>query len=255
MNKKQVTIDLNCDMGEGLDTDKEIMPYISSANIACGYHAGDEATILKTVAYCLQYNVSIGAHPGFDDRTNFGRREIRMELPALYDLVTVQVDRVKTIAEKSGGRLYHVKPHGALYNMAAADETYARVLAQAVKDVDDRLLFYGLSNSALITAATVAGLQPAAEVFADRTYQDNGQLTPRSHAQALITEQTAALAQVLELVQEKRVRTLSGRTIKMPADTICLHGDGAHAVAFAQIIYQKLNEQGICIERIQRIND
>ena len=255
MNTKQLSIDLNCDMGEGMETDKEIMPYISSANIACGYHAGDEAMIGKTVDYCLQYQVAIGAHPGFDDKANFGRKEIKMGASELYDLVATQINLVKTIAERNGGHLHHVKPHGALYNMAAADEAIAQVLAQATRDVDPSLLFYGLSNSALITAAIAAGLQPAAEVFADRTYQESGQLTPRSQPGALITEEDVSVNQVLQLVREGSVRTLSGNIIAMPADTVCLHGDGLHAVTFAQMINRKLQEQGITIAAIKRKHD
>jgi UPF0271 protein len=252
MEEMRFTIDLNCDMGEGMDSDKEIMPYISSANIACGYHAGDEAAIRRTVDYCLQFGVAIGAHPGFDDKANFGRKEIKMEASALHDLAAKQINLVKTIAEERGGRLHHVKPHGALYNMAAADDALAQVLVQATKAVDPSLIFYGLSNSAMITAAIAAGLQPAAEVFADRTYQDNGRLTPRSQPGALITEEALSVKQVLQMAREGKVRTISGNVIAMPAETVCLHGDGAHAVTFAQMINQKLREQGIAIAAIRK---
>ena len=253
MNKEQNNIDLNCDMGEGLDTDKEIMPFISSANIACGYHAGDEATINRTIEYCLQYDVAIGAHPGFADKANFGRTEVRLDEEELYNLVTVQVKLLKAIAEEKGGHLHHVKSHGALYNMAATDEMYARVLVQAVKDIDPSLLFYGLSNSAMIKAAEAAGLQAAAEVFADRTYQDNGQLTPRSQQGALITNTEASVNQVLQLIREGTVTTLSGTVIPLLADTVCLHGDGAHAAVFAELISQQLKAHGIEVSKIRRL--
>lgn len=246
------TIDLNCDMGEGLDTDKDIMPFISSANIACGYHAGDEATIARTVDYCLQYDVAIGAHPGFADKANFGRTEMRLSEEELYHMVVAQVKLVKAIAEQKGGKLHHVKPHGALYNMAATDHIYAQVLAQAVRDTDPSLLFYGLSNSAMIAAAEAAGLCPVAEVFADRTYQDNGQLIPRSRQGALITDTDASINQVSQLVKEGTVRTLSGAVIPLAADTVCLHGDGIHAAALAQTIHRRLQEQGIKVQRILR---
>jgi UPF0271 protein len=223
-------------MGEGLETDKDIMPFISSANIACGYHAGDEATIGRTIDYCLQYDVAIGAHPGFDDRSNFGRTEMKLNNEELYSLVATQVNLVKTIAEEKGGKMYHVKAHGALYNMAAADPVYARVIAQAVSDIDPALLFYGLSNSIMLEAAEAAGLQSVAEVFADRSYQSNGQLTPRNQPGALITELDKSVGQVLQMVNSGTVQTLSGEIISMPADTICLHGDGAHAAAFAENI-------------------
>lgn len=247
MNTARHSIDLNCDMGEGLDTDKNIMPFISTANIACGYHAGDEVTIRRTIDYCLLYGVAIGAHPGFDDKDHFGRREMQLDDEELYRLVSTQVKIMKAIAEEKGGKLHHVKPHGALYNMAAVDPVYARVLVEAVKDIDPALLFYGLSNSMMLTAAEAAGLQSVAEVFADRTYQDNGQLTPRSRPDALITDTEISVQQVLQLVSKGTVRTVSGSVITLPADTICLHGDGAHALAFADMISRELKAHDINI--------
>jgi UPF0271 protein len=250
MTHTHYSIDLNCDMGEGMETDKEIMPFISSANIACGYHAGDEATIRKTIEYCLQYNVAIGAHPGFDDKLSFGRKEVTLSEEELYQLVTKQVQLVKVIAEDRGGRLHHVKAHGALYNMAAKNETYARVLAQAVKDIDPALLFYGLSNSIMLTAAEAISLKSVAEVFADRTYQSDGQLTPRSHAGALITDVEASVNQVLQMVKNGTVQSVTGVVITLSADTICLHGDGVHAVNFAEMINARLKKEGIEVKYI-----
>lgn len=250
MNQEINNIDLNCDMGEGMEIDEDIMPYISSANIACGYHAGDDDTIARTIESCLRYDVAIGAHPGFADKANFGRKEQWLEEPELYDLVTAQINLVKVVAGRQGRELRHVKPHGALYNMAAVHEGYAHTLVRAVKDVDPALYFFGLSGSAMIGAANAAGLRAANEVFADRTYQDDGTLTPRSHTSALITDEDAMVEQVLQLARQRTVRTLSGKMIPLQADTLCLHGDGIHAVAFAKMIRTRLEQQGILIQKV-----
>jgi len=247
-------IDLNCDMGEGMNTDQAIMPFISSANIACGYHAGDETIIAQTIDYCLQHDVAIGAHPGFADRENFGRKEMLLDEGELYTLVTTQVRLVKKIAEQKGARLHHVKPHGALYNMAATNRQYAATLARAVKEIDPALVFYGLSNSIMLTAAAAAGLQTAAEVFADRSYQDSGQLTPRNLPGALIANTAASVQQVLQLIKQGTVQTITGKMIALAADTVCLHGDGEHAVAFAEAIHDQLVQSGISITHIQSNN-
>ncbi|MFT3703666.1 MAG: 5-oxoprolinase subunit PxpA [Agriterribacter sp.] len=244
------TIDLNCDMGEGMPTDEAIMPFISSANIACGYHAGDEATIRKTITLCMRYKVAIGAHPGFADRENFGRLDIQLSPEVLYQQFSEQIFIVKKIAGEMGATLHHVKPHGALYNMAAKNEVYATTLVNAVKDVDPALIFYGLSNSLMIKCATALHLPAANEVFADRTYLDDGLLTPRSQPGALITETAAAVRQALQLVQYGKVQSIHGNSITVKANTICLHGDGAHAVSFAQTIFDQLQQNNIRIETI-----
>lgn len=240
-------IDLNCDMGEGIGNDAAIMPYISSANIACGYHAGNQATMNATVELAITHNVAIGAHPGFKDKANFGRTEQLLSTAALYDLVTTQVYAMYIICKHKGAVLRHVKPHGALYNMAAASQPMSAIIAQAVKDVDDSLCLYGLSNSYLLSEATAAGLRTAAEVFADRTYQDDGALTPRKQPGALITSEAAALAQVLQMVQQQTVTTTTGKVVPISADTICLHGDGKHAAAFAKLINQTLTDHQLII--------
>lgn len=244
------TIDLNCDMGEGMITDEAIMPYISSANIACGFHAGDEDTIQKTISLCLKYNVAIGAHPGFADKKNFGRLSMQLSTQELYDVFAEQLMLIKNFAEKSGARLHHVKPHGAMYNMAATNKVYAQTLAKATKDIDDHLIFYGLSNSCMIEEAKALQLQTASEVFADRTYQENGTLTPRSEQNALITDNDEMIRQALALVTEQKVKMVSGKIITVQADTICLHGDGAHADIFAKEIFETLVKAGITIETI-----
>lgn len=242
-------IDLNCDMGEGLDNDAAIMPFISSANIACGYHAGNHDTMLRTAALALENKVAIGAHPGFADKENFGRTEQQLSDQALYELITTQLYAMQLVCKSLGATIRHVKPHGALYNMAAKSPSMARVIVKAVKDTDPRLCFFGLSNSWLITAAREAGLKTASEVFADRTYQDDGSLTPRSHPGALIEKEEAAIAQVLQMVTAQKVTTVNGRTVPMTAETICIHGDGAHAVAFARTINTALRDHQLIIQR------
>jgi UPF0271 protein len=240
-------IDLNCDMGEGLDTDGAIMPYISSANIACGYHAGNRDTMQHTATLALQHKVAIGAHPGFADRENFGRTAQHLSDNALYDLVTTQVYALQVICRSLHTQLVHVKPHGALYNMAACNAGMAHIIAKAVYDVDKNLCLFGLSNSRLITAARAAGLKTASEVFADRTYQDDGSLTPRSQANALIDSEEQAIQQVLQMVTLQKVTTVNGHTVPLTADTICIHGDGPHAVAFARAVHTALHDHHLTI--------
>jgi 5-oxoprolinase (ATP-hydrolysing) subunit A len=243
-------IDLNCDMGEGVGNDALIMPFISSANIACGYHAGDDDTMKQAIDLALRYHVAIGAHPSFNDRANFGRTEINIPAEALYDIITAQVYALRKTAALAGARLHHVKPHGALYNMAARDASMSHTIARAVKDVDATLILYGLSNSHLITEAAKLQLRTASEVFADRTYRDDGSLTPRTQPNALIEDEAASLQQVLEMIQHQRVTSVSGKQVSLKAETICLHGDGQHAVQFAKSIQHTLKEKGIATRPI-----
>jgi UPF0271 protein len=233
--------DLNCDMGEGVGKDEIIMPYITSANIACGYHAGDEANMKETVLLAKKYNVNVGAHPSFLDRENFGRTEMNISPQQVYDLVSAQIKLLQKIAADNNATLHHVKPHGALYNMAAKNKILAAAIAEAVKDIDQNLILFGLSNSFLITEASAAGLKTANEVFADRTYQDDGSLTPRSQPNALVQNVDDALQQVSRMLKGK-LKTVSGKEIPIVAETICIHGDGEHAVEFAQAIYQSLHK-------------
>jgi len=235
-------IDINCDLGEGMNNDEAIMPFINSANIACGYHAGDEDTMMRTVELALKHNVHIGAHPSFLDRENFGRTDIRLPLSEVYDLVSKQINILKDIVKSFGTTLHHVKPHGALYNMAARAKPLAAVIALAVKDADEKLKLYGLSGSHLINEAKKIGLKSASEVFADRTYQDNGFLTSRLKQGALISDTDKALQQVLQMIKEGTVVTISGKTIPIIAETICIHGDNEHAVEFAKAIHQAVKQ-------------
>jgi 5-oxoprolinase (ATP-hydrolysing) subunit A len=242
-----MTIDLNCDLGEGTGNDADIMPFISSANIACGYHAGDEFTINNTIELCLEHNVAVGAHPGFFDKPNFGRIPVQLNQHDLYQLIWDQLAIMQTACDKSGARLHHVKPHGALYNMAAVDEQVSLTICKAVHAFNSNLVYYGLSGSIMISAAQSIGLKTAREVFADRTYQPDGTLTPRTHSSALIVDSKQAVNQVMQLVNQQSVTTIEGRIIALHADTICLHGDGAQAVALAKQIHQNLLKEGIAI--------
>lgn len=248
--KRMRCIDLNCDMGEGCGNDADIMPYISSANIACGYHAGDEPTIKQTIQHALRYNIAIGAHPGFNDKPNFGRTEQQLAYDEVYTLVLQQIQLLQKLAALYNAKLHHVKPHGALYNMAAKNAEMAAAIAQAVKQADRKLVLYGLNNSLLITEAQKAGLQTANEVFADRHYNGDGSLVTRQKKGALIEDDEEAIRQVLTMVKNKEVISIDGRKVPVYAQTICLHGDGTHAVTFVREIREALIAEGITIQTV-----
>lgn len=241
-------VDLNCDLGEGAGHDAELMPLITSANIACGAHAGDTATMRATIALAKQHGVAIGTHPGFPDRANFGRVEIAMSPGEVHGLVHEQVLQLHLMTRGAGTRLAHVKLHGALYNMAARDADLARAVVDAVYEVDPRLVLFGLAGSQMIAVAEACGLPVASEVFADRTYQADGSLTPRSRPDALITDEAVAVAQGLRMVREGRVRATDGSEVLIRADTICVHGDGAHPVEFARRLRHEFLAAGIEVE-------
>lgn len=243
-----LTIDLNCDMGEGLSNDIAIMPYISSANIACGFHAGDEETMRLTVESAIQYNVAIGAHPGFHDKENFGRKEMNLTDRQIFDLMFQQLSIISAIVNKYQAKLNHVKPHGALYNMAGRNTEIADQICNAVKLFDPGLAIYGLSGGELIKSATKYSLKAVNEVFSDRTYEDDGSLTPRTKPAAVINDVSGAIDQVLQMVQAGSVISTSGKKIPVVAETICIHGDGPHALEFAKAIHDTLVNQKIKIQ-------
>jgi UPF0271 protein len=236
------SIDLNCDLGEGAGHDVELMPLITSANIACGAHAGDLATMRATVRCAQENAVNIGAHPGFADRENFGRRELLLSPQQIRDLVTEQIERLAGLTP-----LHHVKPHGALYNLAARDPVVASAIVAAIQSIDPALVLFAPAQSELARVGEASGLRVAREVFADRTYRRDGTLTPRTQPDALIADETIAVAQALHMVQQGRVRTGDGAEIPIVADTICLHGDGVHAVAFAQRLVREFRKAGIAV--------
>lgn len=248
--RKMLSIDLNCDMGEGCGNDAELMDYVSSVNIACGFHAGDAETMLRTVKTAIEKGVAIGAHPGYDDRKNFGRVAMSLSPDEVHDIVVEQITALREICNAVGGQMQHVKPHGALYNQAAKDVSLANAIAMAVKAVDENLVLFGLSGSIMMDESKKCGLRTASEVFADRTYRSDGSLTPRNEANALIKDTDSALAQVLQMVKDQTVISTDGQTIAITADTICIHGDGENALQFAKAIHGKLIENGIEIRPV-----
>lgn len=243
-------IDLNCDLGEGAAHDAELMPLITSTNIACGGHAGDADTMRATVELALQHGVAIGAHPGLEDRAYFGRRELPLTPAEAHALVRRQIEVLNQVARSCGGRIAHVKPHGALYNLAARDAAVAQAIAAAVRESDPKLIFFGLAGSELLSAGRACGLQVASEVFADRTYQPDGSLTPRSRPDALIVDAAVAVAQVLRLVREGSVRATDGTSVAITADTVCVHGDGPRAVEFARRLREELAAAGVALQAL-----
>jgi len=241
-------IDLNCDLGEGYPHDAELMPLISSANIACGFHAGDADTIRRTIGWAKEHKVAIGAHPGFADKANFGRIMIPLSPPQVYQLVQEQLAAFSAIALQEGAIVNHVKPHGALYNTAAQSMEWAQAIAEAVRDFDPQLILFGLSGSNSIKAANALGLQTASEVFADRSYQADGSLTPRNLPHALLNDTDQCIAQVCTMLEEGQVIAHDGQRVRLQADTICLHGDGMHAISFAKAIRHALSEKKFVIQ-------
>jgi UPF0271 protein len=233
-------VSINCDMGEGIGNDEVIIPFIDVANIACGFHAGDEDTMRRTIEACKKYNVAVGAHVSFLDRANFGRTEMSIPANALLQLITTQLSLFDRVAKELGLKPFHVKPHGALYNIAARNRNVAKTIAMAVKDFDASLILFGLSNSHSIHEAKELGLGTRSEVFADRTYQDDGSLTPRSQPGALIDDVKVVAQHVLQMVHEGTVTTTSGNKIPILAETICVHGDGENAAMFVETIKRRL---------------
>lgn len=241
-------IDLNCDLGEGAGADAELMPLVSSANIACGAHAGDDATMRETVRLALRHGVAIGAHPGFADREHFGRRELPVSPGEAEALVLDQVRRLQEVVHALGGALHHVKLHGALYNQVSCDRALATAVVAAVRASSSVPRLYVLSGSVLEAVAREDGrVAVASEVFADRTYQRDGTLTPRTRPDALVADEATAVAQVLRFVRDGRVRATDGTDVPVRADTVCLHGDGPHAVAFARRLRVDLAAAGIAV--------
>lgn len=238
-------IDLNADLGEGAASDAELLTLVSSANIACGFHAGDPGMMLTCVRAALQNGVAVGAHPSFPDRENFGRTAMQLPPETVYAQTLYQIGALSAIVQAEGGMLRHVKPHGMLYNQAAKDPALADAIAKAVFAVNPTLILVGLAGSELIRAGSRHGLVTRQEVFADRGYQSDGALVPRSQPGALISDEAQALAQTLVMVQRGRVRTVDGQWANVTAETVCLHGDGAHALAFARRLRREFAAQGI----------
>lgn len=244
------TIDLNCDMGESygawtMGADAEVMPHITSANIACGFHGGDPATIRKTVRLALEHGVAIGAHPSLPDRMGFGRRAMKISPQEMYDLVVYQAGAVEGFARAAGGRLHHVKCHGALYNMAANDEALSEAMVRAAKDLG--VMLYVLSNSKNHSIGRKMGVSVCAEVFADRGYTDAGELAPRDQPGGMVEDAAQAVKQALAMIEQGYVTSLSGKRVAVAADTLCIHGDQPGAAAFAKALRQAFAERKIAV--------
>lgn len=242
-----VKIDLNADLGEGGSADAELMTLVSSVNIACGYHAGDAQTMLASVRSAIKNGVAIGAHPSFPDRENFGRTAMVLPPETVYAQTLYQTGALDAIVRAQHGVMRHVKPHGMLYNMAAQDPALADAIARAVWDHNPQLILVGLAGSELIRAGQRLGLVTRQEVFADRGYQQDGSLVPRGQPGALITDDAQALVQTLDMVRTGRVRTINGAQANVQAETVCLHGDGEHALLFARRLRAAFAEQGILV--------
>ncbi|MDF7670394.1 5-oxoprolinase subunit PxpA [Orbaceae bacterium ESL0721] len=245
-------IDLNADLGEGGLYDSELLTIVTSANIACGFHAGDADLMRQSIALAKQNHVAIGAHPSFPDRENFGRTAMNLPPATVYNQMIYQLGALTAIAATQGAAVTHVKPHGMLYNQAAQDPTLADAIVAAITDFDASLCLVGLANSTLTKAGEDRGLVVAHEVFADRRYQDDGSLVPRSHPLALIEMAEEAILQTLEMVINHRVRTINGNWLPVIADTVCLHGDNAHALQFAKQLSAALEQENIAVRSFRQ---
>jgi UPF0271 protein len=246
------TVDLNCDMGESygawkMGADAEVMPFISSANIACGFHGGDPATIRKTVRLAVDRGVAIGAHPSLPDLQGFGRRVMKISPQDMYDLVLYQAGAVEAFARAAGAKLHHVKCHGALYNMAATDEALSDAMARAVRDLGSEVFLYCLSGSKSFERAKKQNVKAVGEVFADRGYSDDGTLAPRDKPGGMIEDAAQSVKQALAMIEEGVVTSLNGKRVPVSADTLCLHGDQPGAVQFAKALRKVFSEKGISV--------
>ena len=243
-------VDLNCDMGESfgawkMGADETVMPHITSANIATGFHAGDPLTMFSTVRLAAKHKVAVGAHPSLPDLVGFGRRQMAVSPDEVHALVVYQVGALLGVARSCGVRVTHIKPHGALYNMAARDEQLAAAIAFAVKEVDRSLVLFGLSGSALIQEAEKVGLVTANEVFADRSYEPDGSLTPRTRQGAVIHDAEEVARRAVEMVVNGQVTARDGTKLAMRADTICVHCDTPNAGASVELLRQRLEAAGV----------
>jgi len=243
-------IDLNCDLGESfgrykLGEDEKVIPLISSANVACGFHAGDPLVMRRTVALAKEAGISIGAHPGLPDLQGFGRRTMRLSQEEAYSFVLYQVGALQAICRAQGTTLAHVKPHGALYNQCSVDYNLSTAVVRAIMDVDPGLVLVGLANGELVRAGQDLGIRVAQEFFVDRNYDERGLLRDRSLPGALITDEDLAVERLKRVILEGTLETYEGSTIQLHADTVCVHGDGAKALEFARRIRMDLTAAGI----------
>lgn len=248
-------VDLNCDMGESfgayrIGADSEVFPYITSANVACGFHGGDPSVMRTTLARAREHGVAVGAHPGFPDLIGFGRRNMDVTPQEVYDLVVYQVGALLGFANAAKMSLQHVKAHGALYNMAAVKPELAAAIARAVRDVDSGLVLFGLPGSHLIAEGKAAGLRTAGEAFADRNYMSDGSLVSRKRPDAQVHDADEAVRRAIRMVREGKVTPVDGPDIALDVDTICIHGDGPHAAEFAQRLRSAFESSGIAVRSL-----
>ena len=242
-----MSVDLNADLGEGAGHDEELLALVSSANVACGFHAGSAVMMRTTLEAAQRLGVAVGAHPGFEDRENFGRREIAISDEEVFALVLYQLGAFATLAHSVGLRPQHAKPHGALYNMAARDEAIADAIARAVRAIDPNLIVFAPGASALSRAAEANELRVVHEVFADRNYMRDGSLVPREHPEAMLHDPSAAADRVFAMLRDNKVRTIDGSEVPIAADTICVHGDTPRTVEFARELRVALHQMGVVV--------
>jgi len=252
------SVDLNSDLGESfgaykMGRDEDIIPLVSSANVACGFHAGDPTIMAKTAALCKNSNVAIGAHPGYNDIVGFGRRNMSISPEDAKNITVYQVGALDAFCKSCGIRLQHVKPHGALYNMAAKDADLARAICQGIYEYDSSLILLGLANSQMISQAKAIGLPYACEVFADRAYEDDGTLVARTKPGAMIKDEDEAVSRVIRMIKERVVKSINGNDIEICPDSVCVHGDSEKALLFVKKIRSALNQEGISIKPIHEI--
>jgi UPF0271 protein len=243
-----LSIDLNADLGEGAGHDDELLELVSSANIAAGFHAGDADSMRKAIGAAHQRQVAVGAHPSLFDRENFGRKEVPASPTEVFDAVTYQLGIFQAIAEAVGVRPVHVKPHGALYNMAARERPLAEAIARAVVSIDSNLILFAASGSELAAAGTAQGLRVAREFFADRNYMSDGSLVPRTRPDALLHDPETAARRVVRMLREGNVRSIENIEVAVSAETICIHGDTPGAVEFARVLRSRLEKEHVRIQ-------
>ena len=246
-------IDLNCDLGEAfgnykMPNDPELMKYVSSVNIACGFHAGDWNSMQETVQLAMKEGLALGAHPGFPDLQGFGRREIQLSPKEIYQITLYQIGALSAFIKAEKGELHHIKAHGALYNMASKNKSMAKAIVQAIHDFDPSLYVYGLSGSVMIQEAESLGLKAVSEVFADRRYEKDGSLSPRSLENSMIQNPEDSLNQIRDMIHRGKVISRDGVEVSILAETLCIHGDPSHAVSVAKTVYSQLIEEGIIIK-------
>ena len=252
-----IQVDLNCDLGESFGNykcglDEEVISYISSANVACGFHASDPLVMAKTVVMAKEHHVCVGAHPGYPDLVGFGRRNMNIAPKEVKAMVQYQIGALMAFCKANQMVLSHVKPHGAMYNMAGKDEALAMAICEGIAEVDSNLILLGLSGSKMLDAAQKTGLKSAKEVFADRAYEEDGSLVARTKEGAVITDENLAMERVISMVKYGKVTAITGKEIEVEADSICVHGDGVKAVEFVKKISERLKAEGIVIAPMKK---